>query len=227
MRRIYSASGDAIVSRHPLIVRRYRRIKRVNHWLTALFMMILILSGFAFFLPQLFFLTALFGGGQTARWLHPFAGLMMVASFALLFLQMVRLNLPRREDIGWLFKIGDLLEHDEQDMPLLGKYNAGQKLVFWGMSGLLAVMLATGVMIWQQYFPDLVTIPTRRIALLLHAGAAVLMVLLLIVHVFAALWTQGSLPAMIRGTVSGGWAYRHHRKWLQELAGLAAKRRSN
>ena len=189
-------------------------------------MVILILTGFAFFSPSLFFLTELFGGGQTARWLHPLAGIVMAASFLVLFLQMVRLNLPRREDVTWTAHIGDLLKGHEERMPLLGKYNAGQKLVFWGMAGLLTVMVVTGLMIWEQYFPDLVSIPTRRLALALHAISAVLMVLLLVLHVYAAIWTRGTLRAMIRGTVTGGWAFKHHRKWLRELAGLGESGKS-
>lgn len=226
MRRIYSARGDKIESRDPLVVRRYGAFTRANHWLTALAMVILILTGFAFFSPSLFFLTALFGGGQTARWLHPLAGIVMAASFLVLFLQMVRLNLPRREDVTWAAHIGDLLKGHEERMPLLGKYNAGQKLVFWGMAGLLTVMVITGLMIWEQYFPDLVSIPTRRLALALHAISAVLMVLLLVLHVYAAIWTRGTLRAMIRGTVTGGWAFKHHRKWLRELAGLGESGKS-
>ena len=35
----------------------------------------------------------------------------------------------------------------------------------------------------------------------------------------AAIWTRGTLSAMTTGNVSGGWAWRHHRKWLRELAG--------
>ena len=48
---------------------------------------------------------------------------------------------------------------------------------------------------------------------------AVLILLVFIIHVFAAIWTRGTLSAMTTGNVSGGWAWRHHRKWLRELAG--------
>src|SRR5690606_13884652 len=70
-----------------------------------------------------------------------------------------------------------------------------------------------------EYFPDLVTIPVRRWAVLVHALAAVAIILTFILHVYAAIWTRGTLRAMTRGTVTGGWAGRHHRKWLRELAG--------
>ena len=64
---------------------RYRGITRLNHWITALCMIVLLISGFSFFHPSLFWMTGLFGGGQTTRWLHPIVGLVLVASFLLLF----------------------------------------------------------------------------------------------------------------------------------------------
>ena len=216
---VYSARGDVIEAKKPVVVNRYRGFTRANHWLTAACMVVLILSGFAFFHPALYGLTGLFGGGQTTRWLHPIVGVVLAVSFLGLFLQMWKLNLPRREDVEWSRNIGDVLKGNEENLPELGKYNAGQKLVFWGMAVLIVTMAVTGVMIWEEYFPGLVSIPTRRVAVVIHALAAVGSVLILILHVYAAFWTRGTLRAMTRGTVTGGWAFRHHRKWLRELAG--------
>ncbi|MCX7555609.1 formate dehydrogenase subunit gamma [Xanthomonadaceae bacterium JHOS43] len=217
--RVHSAPGDAIASRDPqVLVSRYRGFTRINHWITAACMIVLLLSGFAFFHPSLYGLTTLFGGGQTARWLHPIIGVLLAVSFFGLFVQMWRLNLPVREDVEWSRRIGDVLQGHEGKLPELGKYNAGQKLVFWGMTGLILILLVSGVMIWEQYFPDLVPVPARRIALVVHAAAAVGAILIFVLHVYAAIWTRGTLRAMTRGTVTGGWAYRHHRKWLRELA---------
>lgn len=216
---VYSARGDVIEAKKPVVVNRYRGFTRANHWLTAGCMVVLILSGFAFFHPALYGLTGLFGGGQTTRWLHPIVGVVLAVSFLGLFLQMWKLNLPRREDVEWSRNIGDVLKGNEENLPELGKYNAGQKLVFWGMAVLIVTMAVTGVMIWEEYFPGLVSIPARRVAVVIHALAAVGSVLILILHVYAAFWTRGTLRAMTRGTVTGGWAFRHHRKWLRELAG--------
>jgi formate dehydrogenase subunit gamma len=58
------------------------------------------------------------------------------------------------------------------------------------------------------------------VATIVHSIAAVLIILTWIVHVYAAIWTRGTLRAMTVGTVTGGWAWRHHRKWLRELARL-------
>ena len=219
MKPIYSERGDHIEDRDPVTVSRYRGITRLNHWVTAGSLILLLLSGLALFHPALYFLTGIFGGGATTRWLHPFVGVLLFFSFLLLFLQLWRLNLPRPEDTTWVANIGEVVKGNEEKLPELGKYNAGQKFVFWSMSGLIVVLIVTGLMIWQQYFPDLVTIPTRRIALLVHSLAAIGITLVFILHVYAAIWTRGTIRAMTRGNVTGGWAWRHHRKWLREVAG--------
>ena len=218
-RREYSESSDRILATEPVEVRRYAAHTRINHWFTAVLIVLLILSGFALFWPPLFFLTAIFGGGQNARFIHPILGVLACFSFLLLFLQLWRLNIMRREDVTWAANFNEVLAGHEERLPELGKYNLGQKLVFWGMFWLLLAMVVSGVMIWQQYFPDLVSIQTRRWAVAIHALSAVLAVLVIIVHVYAAFWTRGTINAMTNGRVTGGWAWKHHRKWLREVAG--------
>ena len=88
------------------------------------------------------------------------------------------------------------------------------------MTVLIVILIGTGVMMWEQYFADLVSVPVRRTATIIHSIAAVLIILTWILHVYAAIWTRGTLRGMVQGTVSGGWAWRHHRKWLRELARL-------
>ncbi|CAM3050054.1 formate dehydrogenase subunit gamma [Paracoccus aminovorans] len=217
--RLYSQPGDRIETTDPVTVNRYRGFTRANHWVTAASLIVLLLSGMALFHPSLFFLTGIFGGGQTTRWLHPFVGILLFFSFLILFLQLWRLNLPKPEDTTWVSHIGEVVKGEEEKLPELGKYNAGQKFIFWAMSALIVVLIVSGVMIWEQYFPDLVSIPVRRWAVLVHSLAAVAIILVFILHVYAAFWTRGTLRAMTRGTVTGGWAWKHHRKWLRELAG--------
>lgn len=220
MRRpFYSDPADHIESTDPVRVSRYRGITRLNHWVTAFSLIVLALSGLAFFSPSLYFLTGLFGGGQIARWLHPIVGVVLFFSFLLLFLQMWRLNLPKPEDTTWLANIDGVVTGNEEKLPELGKYNAGQKFIFWAMSLLIVVLIVSGIMMWEQYFGGIVSIPTRRVATLIHSIAAVAIILVFILHVFAAFWVRGTLRAMTRGDVTGGWAWRHHRKWLREVAG--------
>ncbi len=212
-------SGDAIHRGPPVTVVRYSPLKRVNHWITAGCLILLLLSGLAMFHPSLFFLTGLFGGGQNTRMLHPWIGMVLFVSFFIFFAQIWRANLPNRVDVQWVARINEVVAGHEEKLPEIGKYNAGQKFIFWGMAFFIVVLIATGIVIWDQYFGESSPIELRRIAILVHSISAVLIILLFILHVYAAIWTRGTLRAMTKGTVTGGWAWRHHRKWLRELAG--------
>jgi formate dehydrogenase subunit gamma len=189
----------------------------VNHWITAILFVLLALSGLAMAYPPLFFLSGLFGDPETARAIHPWLGVALVASFALLAAQFVRANIPNADDVSWVMSIRRVIANEEEGLPELGKYNAGQKGVYWSQLLLIAVLFASGLVIWQQYFAVSTTIPTQRTALLIHSLAAVAAIAIIIVHVYAAFWIKGTMRAMVRGTVTGGWAYTHHRKWLREM----------
>ena len=84
----------------------------------------------------------------------------------------------------------------EEKLPEVGKYNAGQKVVFWSMSILIIILICTGIVIWDQYFFPLTSIEQKRWAILVHALAAVTIICVWIVHVYAAIWVRGTIGAM-------------------------------
>jgi formate dehydrogenase subunit gamma len=218
MRQDRLQPGDAIHPGHPVTVDRDGPLARLNHWITATSLILLALSGLALFYPDFFFLTALFGGGQNTRMLHPWFGVVLFFSFFIFFFQLWRANLWNRTDVVWLSHLRDLIGGHEEKLPEVGKYNAGQKFIFWAMTVLILVLIVSGVLIWDQYFFEASAIETKRYAILTHSIAAVLIICVFILHVYAGIWTRGTLRAMTRGSVTGGWAWRHHRKWLRELA---------
>ena len=57
----------------------------------------------------------------------------------------------------------------------------------------------------------------RRIGVLLHAFAAVVLVLTVTVHIYAAIWVKGTIRAMTRGTVSEAWAKANHPLWYNQM----------
>jgi formate dehydrogenase subunit gamma len=209
--------GDSVHPGKPVTVDRYTPGARINHWITAASLVLLALSGLALFHPSLFFLTGLFGGGQWTRAIHPWIGVVLFFSFLGLFLRFWKANLWKREDGTWMAKLRDVLAGHDENLPEVGKYNAGQKMVFWSMSFLIIVLITSGVVIWERYFGGLFSLTQQRIAMLVHAIAAIAAICVWIVHVYAAIWVQGTISAMTRGQVTGGWAWRHHRKWLREL----------
>ncbi|WP_342363908.1 formate dehydrogenase subunit gamma [Terrarubrum flagellatum] len=220
MRADEAKPGESVHRGDPVVVDRYTAGARINHWITAACLILLAISGMALFHPSLFGLTALFGGGQATRAIHPWIGVVLFFSFSGLFLRFWRLNLWKGADTTWLARLNKVLgnrDHEDPDLVEIGKYNAGQKMVFWGMTLLILTLIGSGLVIWDEYFASYTTITQKRLAVLLHAGAAVAIICIWIVHVYAAIWVRGTISAMTKGQVTGGWAWRHHRKWLREL----------
>ena len=211
--------GDSVHPGDPVTVDRYTTGARANHWITATCLVLLALTGLALFSPWLYFITAMFGGGQTTRAIHPWIGVVLFFSFGGLFIRFWRANLWKAEDGTWLARLRDVISGHEERLPEVGKYNAGQKAVFWLMSILIIVLISSGLVMWDQYFYGYTTIEQKRLAVLIHSMAAIIIICVWIVHVYAAIWVRGTISAMTRGHVTGGWAWRHHRKWLRELVG--------
>ncbi|UST53807.1 formate dehydrogenase subunit gamma [Comamonadaceae bacterium OTU4NAUVB1] len=198
-------------------LRRYRDATRMNHWYVVLMFIAAALSGLAFFHPSLFFFSAFFGGGQWTRILHPFFGLGMVGGFAFLFFTMWRENVLDRADREWLAKAPEMLKGNKEGMPAVGKYNAGQKLVFWAFAVSLLLLLVTGFMFWSPWFVHFFPITLRRVAVVVHAASAVVLVVSVMTHIYAAIWIKGTMRAMTRGTVTEGWAKLNHPLWHRKM----------
>ncbi|WP_066254139.1 formate dehydrogenase subunit gamma [Hydrogenophaga flava] len=196
---------------------RYKDNERMNHWFLALMFFLAGLSGLAFFHPSFYFFTHLFGGGAWARILHPFMGVLMVISFLGLFFRLWKQNTFTDADREWKKHMGDMLKGNKASLPPVGKYNYGQKMVFWAMTLSLVVLLVTGVMFWRPWFDGVFPIPVQRVAVLLHAVSAVVLVISTVVHVYAAIWVKGTVRAMTRGTVTESWAKLNHPLWHQEM----------
>jgi formate dehydrogenase subunit gamma len=199
------------------LIKRYDDSTRMNHWFIALTFVLAGLSGLAFFHPSLFFLSNFFGGGSWARILHPFLGVLMAIGFLFLAMRVWDENKITAEDREWKKHMGDMLKGNKAQMPPVGKYNYGQKLVFWVMVVSLLVLTITGFMFWRPYFAGVFSIPVMRVAVLLHSVSAVVLVISVIVHVYAALWVKGTTRAMTRGTVTESWAKANHPLWHAEV----------
>lgn len=196
---------------------------RINHWLTAGCFVLLVLSGLSMFDPLLFWLSGLFGGGQWTRAVHPWIGCVLLASYLGLIVQFWRDNLPSRRDVRWLAKINRVVVNEERGVPKVARFNAGQKIVFWGMAFLIPVLFFTGLVAWEVYFGRYTSIETQRIAILIHSLCAVAAIILWIVHVYAAIWISGSMRGMTQGYVTPGWAWRHHQLWLRRLVDAGSR----
>ncbi|CAG1001142.1 formate dehydrogenase subunit gamma [Burkholderiales bacterium] len=203
--------------RDPKDLQRYTPQERANHGVVGISFILLALSGLALFHPAFYPLANLLGGGTWARILHPYIGVFMAFFFVLMFLRFHRLNVMTKTDKEWLDRIGEMVDGNDQNMPEQGKYNGGQKMMFW-LTVLCIVLLAvSGLLMWKaQFSPPLGLV---RFASVVHAVAATAMIALIVVHVYAAIWVRGTVRAMWYGTVTRAWARQHHRAWYREMTG--------
>jgi formate dehydrogenase subunit gamma len=201
--------------RDPKDLQRYTASQRANHWVTGICFILLGLSGLAFFHPAFYPLTQLFGGGTWARILHPYAGVILGVSFVVMFIRFWSLNMLDESDKEWLSRIGEMIDGNDHNMPEQGKYNGGQKIVFWGSALCILILFISGLILWRSMFDFPVGLV--RLAAVVHAVAAVLMIITIIVHVYAAIWTRGTIRAMWYGTVTRAWAKQHHRAWYRQV----------
>lgn len=205
------------------LIQRYTPRERSNHWVVAIAFILLALSGLALFHPSLYWLSSLFGGGPWTRILHPYIGVVMALSFAALALRMWRFNRMTKEDEQWLCRIGDVVRNRDDRLPEAGRYNAGQKLLFYVMVACVALLLLSGIVIWRPWFAGAFPIVMVRLGAVVHAFAAFVLIAGIIVHIYAAIWVKGSVRAMTRGTVPHAWAKKHHAAWYREMTGGSSR----
>jgi len=197
---------------------RHDNSERIVHWLIAIAFLFLFFSGLALFSPFFFWMSAIFGGGQFMRLLHPFAGVLLILLFYPYAWKI-------RKDNQWTPADAKWVEHSvaymkkKVEFPDTGKYNAGQKLMYWSMVPIIAILFLTGITMWQPWFANAFPAPLRRVTSLLHAVSAFVMFIGIGIHWYAAYWTRGSIRAMVRGTVTKAWARFHHPAWFRQITG--------
>jgi len=203
--------------RNPKDLQRYNAQERANHWAVGISFILLALSGLAFFHPAFWPLTQLFGGGVWARILHPFLGIIMAGAFLVMFFRFKALNAMTPADKEWLSRAGEMMSGNDHNMPEQGKYNGGQKAMFWVMALCMLLLFVSGIFLWRAYF--IFPVGVVRLGAVVHAAIAAIMIAMIFVHVYAALWVRGTVRAMVYGTVTRAWAKQHHRAWYRQVTG--------
>jgi len=203
--------------RNPKDLVRYTAQERANHWVVGICFILLALSGLAFFHPAFYPLSQLFGGGTWARILHPYIGVLMAVSFLAAFLRFRNLNRMTPADKEWLSRVGEMVDGNDHNMPEQGKYNGGQKVMFWALTVCMLLLVVSGVVLWRAWLN--LPVDLVRVGAVIHAATAAVMIALIFVHVYAAIWVKGTIRAMWYGTVTRAWAKQHHRAWYKQVTG--------
>jgi len=208
----------------PRLIERYSPGERANHWIVAIAFILLALSGLALFHPAFYWLSNLFGGGTWTRILHPYVGVFMFLLFFILAVRMFRHNKMDKNDRQWLKQFDDVVNNREDRLPEVGRYNAGQKVLYFALILLMIGLLLTGIVMWREFFGLYFSVGLIRLASVLHAIFAFVMICAIIVHIYAGFWVKGSVRAMTRGTVTPGWAWKHHRAWFRQVRGASSRK---
>lgn len=196
-------------------VLRFSLAERVVHWLTALSFLYAALSGLALFSPNLFWLSSVFGGGEAVRRWHPWSGVAFAVALGLMFRNWWKDMKLDSRDREWLSKAHRYAVHDERGLPEAGRFNAGQKMLFWVQSAAALLLLASGVVL---FWPEAMPRGFRLAAVLIHPSAAVVSVAGILIHIYmGTAAVPGALSGMIHGWVSESWARTHHPRWYREI----------
>src|SRR5882757_3438919 len=198
-------------------VPRFNAFERFSHWLTAATFVMLGLTGLNVTFGKLLLLPiigpeAFTSFSEAAKYVHNFVSFAFVVGLVLIVVMWMKDNIPRKVDIVWLKEGGGFIRSKH---PTSGRFNAGEKLVFWFALGAGAAVSVSGYLL---LFPFYVTnIAGMQIAQVVHSIIAVLFVAVIIAHIYiGTLGMEGAFEAMSTGSVDLNWAKEHHELWLED-----------
>ncbi len=179
-RREFGQVGHTYVHQGELL--RHPVYARFLHWSAAIFFVLSLLSGFAIYSPWLYrWLTPLFGGGTTTRFLHPWFGLFFDIFFFFPFLNWVVPMTWTKVDSRFVRNIKEYVSNKERLEPKdTSFFNGGPKLYFWTIvvSGLF--FLISGLLMW---FDNVVPRTLVWLSYIIHDIAALVTLGGFIIHV--------------------------------------------
>jgi formate dehydrogenase subunit gamma len=198
-------------------VLRFSSFERFVHWLTAVSFIVLGISGLNITFGKLLLLPligpdAFSALSQAAKYAHNFTSFPFMVGIILIPILWLKDNIPDKVDIEWLRQGGGFIASKHAPAR---RFNAGEKMVFWGVLGAGAAVSLSGLLL---LFPFYVTnIAGMQIAQVVHSIVAVLFVALILGHIYiGTLGMEGAFEAMGTGEVDFNWAKEHHDLWLEE-----------
>jgi formate dehydrogenase subunit gamma len=196
---------------------RFSGFERFSHWLTAVSFVLLGLTGLNITFGKLVLLPvigpeAFSTFAQSAKYVHNFVSFSFVVGLVLIVALWIRDNIPRKVDIDWVKQGGGFIK--SKHAPA-GRFNAGEKLVFWFALGAGAAVIVSGYFLLFPFY--LTNIAGMQIAQVVHAVVAVLFVAVILGHIYVGtLGIEGAFEAMGTGEVDLNWAKEHHDLWLED-----------
>jgi formate dehydrogenase subunit gamma len=197
---------------------RYDFGERLVHALAALSYVYLLLTGLAFWTPWLYWIAIVLGGGFVSRMLHPWVGLVFALAVLAMYVRWRRDMRTTPEDRAWRSAMGHYVRNEDSHVPPAGRFNYGQKTLFWVMAIGGLVLLLSGLVMWFVASLPPAWHVLRPLASLVHAAAALVTIGGFIVHIYMGVAVvPGGLHAIVRGDVTEAWAREHHGGWYEEV----------
>jgi formate dehydrogenase subunit gamma len=202
-------------------IERFSSVDRVVHWTMAISFVVLALTGIVILFGKHIILPWL---GYTAfstltvvgKNLHNFVGPLFMFALVVFIILFAKDNLPKAYDLLWLRKFGGMLSGEH--VPS-GKFNAGEKALFWSLVVVLCVALSvTGVILdfpnWNQ------DREAMQVANAIHGICAIFAMAMACFHIYlGTIGMQGAYQAMKTGLADETWAREHHEYWYNEVKG--------
>jgi formate dehydrogenase subunit gamma len=211
-------------------IERFNAVERFGHWLTATSFVVLALTGLnvtfgrSYLLPvvgpESFTLLS-----QWAKYLHNYMSFAFVLGLILLFVLWVIYNLPTPRDITWIAEGGGMVGHKH---PPAGRFNAGQKILFWIVTLGGFALAVTGYILMFPFYnlppsalSDLnTTVGALQMAQILHGLIGLVMIAIIIAHIYiGTIGMQGAFSSMGSGQVDVNWVRQHHSVWADKVLG--------
>ena len=203
------------------VIERFSAFERAAHWANVAAFLTLAVSGVVMAFGKFFLLpimgTTLFGWlTYVLKNAHNFAGPLFAVSLLVVIVTFMRDNLPAKGDLAWLLKGGGIFSGHEIDS---GRYNAGEKVVFWGGVFFLGITVVVSGLAMDKLLPGLsYDRSTMQIAHMVHSVANLLMLVMMMGHIYlGTLGTKGAYQGMRTGYVDETWAEQHHKLWYEDI----------
>jgi formate dehydrogenase subunit gamma len=199
-------------------VRRMTTMQRIAHWFMVVLVGFLAITGLLLLFGRIaiipYFGTSAYSViASASKEGHNLFGPLLVVSLLLMIIYYVRYNFPQKGDLKFLLTAGGLLtkKHLENNY-----FNGGEKVLFWSTIILLIILSASGLLLLFPYYE--MTIVWTQVAIVIHAVAALLLIALTFAHIWMVFSVEGTIDAMVDGTVDENWAKAHHSKWYEKIS---------
>lgn len=215
------------------VIERFTPFERSAHWANAIAFCTLAISGLVMAFGR-FVLLPVMGGTlygpltYILKTLHNFAGPLFTVSLVIVFFTFVRDEWPERGDLHWLARAGGAFSKN-RDEPPSGRFNAGEKVIFWAGVMFLGVIVVASGLVMDKLIPNVdYERSTMQIAHMVHSVATVLMMSMFTLHIYlGTIGMRGAYKAMRTGWVDEAWAREHHEYWYEDIrAGKIPAQRS-